>query len=29
MCEYCDNLDITGHGKNLSIRKDDLYRDFM
>ena len=29
MCEYCENLDVTGRGKNLAIRKDGLYRDFM
>jgi len=29
MCEYCENLDVTGRGKNLAIRKDDIYRDFI
>lgn len=29
MCEYCDNLDVTVRGKNLSVRKDDIYRDFI
>ena len=29
MCEYCDNLDVTGLGKNLSVRKDEIYRDFI
>ena len=29
MCKYCDNLDVTGRGQNIAIRKDDLYRDFM
>lgn len=29
MCEYCENLDVTGRGKNLSVRKDEIYRDFI
>ena len=29
MCEFCDNLDVTGRGKNLSVRRDEIYRDFM
>ena len=29
MCEFCDNLDVTGRGKNLSVRKDEIYRDFI
>ena len=29
MARDCDNLDVTGRGKNLSVRKDEIYRDFI